>query len=559
MKLVIVGGVAGGASAAARARRLDEQAEIVMFERGEFVSFANCGLPYYLGGEIEKRDELMVSTPEKFKKRFNLEARTFSEVVEIDRKAGRVKVKDRRSGEFYFESYDKLILSPGAEPIRPPLPGIELDSIFCLRDIPDADRILAAIEAKKSGSAVIVGGGFIGLEMAENLHRRGLAVSVVEMMEQVMAPLDYDMAAIIHNHLREQGVNLVLRDAVESFERRRDGRTAVRTGRGRELAADLVILAIGVKPETGLAARAGLELGGRGGILVDDRMRTSDPDIFAVGDAVEVRNLVSGEMILLPLAGPANKQGRIAADNALGRESRFAGAAGTSVVRIFELTAAGVGLNEKTLAGLGRPHLCSFTHSPDHASYYPGAERLSIKLVFEPGSGKLLGAQAVGKKGVDKRIDVLAASLSAGMTVFDLERLELAYAPPFGSARDPVNVAGFVAANTLRGDHAIVHWHELEGLDPERHQLLDVRDPDELQEAGPIPGALPLPLDELRSRLSELDRSKTFIAYCAIGLRSYLAYRILVQRGFEARNLSGGYAAWAAVQQDRQATDPKEG
>jgi NADPH-dependent 2,4-dienoyl-CoA reductase/sulfur reductase-like enzyme/rhodanese-related sulfurtransferase len=550
MKLVIVGGVAGGASAAARARRLNERAEIVLIERGEYVSFANCGLPYYIGGEIRKRDELLVSTPEKLKNRFLIDVRINSEAVAIDRARKRLTVREPATGRVYEESYDKLILSPGAAPIRPPLPGADLDTVLTLRNIPDTDRIKALLGKKGSKSAVIVGGGFIGLEMAEAIVRRGIKVTVIEMLDQVMAPLDYEMAAIIHNHLRGKGVELMLSERVESFEKKK-GLTVVRTASGREVSAGVVILSVGVKPEVELARSAGLKIGERGGITVDDHLRTSDPDVFAVGDAIEVRDIVTQTVSLVPLAGPANKQGRIAADNALGRNSVFKGVQGTSVVRVFELAAASTGASAKTLSRLNRPFLVSFTHSSSHASYYPGAQRVSIKLIFEPGTGKVLGAQVVGRDGVDKRIDVLATAIRAGMTVFDLEELELAYAPPFGSAKDPVNMAGFVAANMLKGDVENVNWNELDDLE-KNAVLIDLRDKDELEEYGRIGDALHIPLNDLRGRLQELSRDKTYYLYCAVGLRGYIGWRILVQHGFKARNVSGGIVTWDEPRKDRE-------
>jgi NADPH-dependent 2,4-dienoyl-CoA reductase/sulfur reductase-like enzyme/rhodanese-related sulfurtransferase len=556
MKLVIVGGVAGGASAAARARRLDEGARIVMFERGEHVSFANCGLPYYIGDEIRERRKLLVSTPEMLRDRFRIDVRTLSEVTAIDRAGKKVEVKDLRTGEIYTETYDKLILSPGAKPIRPPLPGIDLDSIYTLRNIPDTDRIKERVDKKGVKSAVIVGGGFIGLEMAENLHRRGLSVTIVEMLEQVMAPLDYEMAAVIHNHLREKGVKLCMRERVEKFTK--DGElTVVTTATGREIKADMVILSIGVRPESGLAEKAGLEIGGRRGIATDDRMRTSDPDIYAVGDAVEVNEFISGQKALIPLAGPANKQGRIAADNAMGRVSKYKGTQGTGIVKVFDLAAASTGAGEKFLKSIERPFLASYTHSDSHAGYYPGAEMISLKLLFDPEHGKLLGAQAVGKDGVDKRIDVLATAIRAGMTVYDLEELELAYAPPFGSAKDPVNMAGYVASNIMRRDVETVNWRDLEAMDKNEYALLDLRNKKEIEKSGRLPDALHVPVNDLRDRLSELDRDKTYIVYCAVGQRAYYAFRILAQHGFKAKNLSGGFATWSEPDKDLKACDAK--
>ncbi len=550
MKLVIVGGVAGGAGAAARARRNDESAAIVLFERGEHISFANCGLPYFIGDEIEERDSLLVSTPRAMSERFNIDVRVNSEVVDVDPKSKTVEVKPVE-GDSYKESYDKLVLAPGAAPVKPPLPGIDLDTVFTLRNIPDMDRIIACLHECQAQSATIVGGGFIGLEMAENLCRKGVKVTVVEMIDQVMAPFDADMASYIHNHLRDKGVRLVLEEAVESFQKK--DKTIVKTSKGTEIETDMVILSIGVKPETDLAKKAGIELGESGGILTGPDMRTSDPDIYAVGDAVEVEDFISGAKTLLPLAGPANKQARIAADNAMGKQDEFAGVQGTSVVKVFDLTAACTGNNEKSLQIRGIRYLASYTHSFSHASYYPGAQRMAVKLLFSPDSGKILGAQVVGRKGVDKRVDVFATALRAGMTVFDLEETDLGYAPPYGSAKDPVNIAGYVASNILKKDMEVVMWHEVDGLDPNKYTVLDVQGADEIEEHGKIENSLHIPLNDLRSRLPELDREKTYAAYCAIGLRSYIAYRILVQNGFEARNISGGYASYFEPVKDRKA------
>ncbi len=550
MKLVIVGGVAGGAAGATRARRVDEKAEIIMFERGEHVSFSNCGLPYYIGKEIEERDELFVTSKQKFKSRFNIDVRTMQEVIAIDRTQKRVQVMDHAGGETYFETYDKLILSPGARPIRPPLPGVEQENIFTLRDVRDTDRIVNYMEGNSVESAVVVGGGFIGLEMAENLVRRGAKVTVIEMLEQVMPPLDFEMAAIIQQHLRDKGVDLRCGDAVESFQESR-GRTLVTTRSGARVEADMVLLAAGVKPESDIARAAGLSIGRLGGIQVDETMRTSDPDVFAVGDAVEVKEFVTGESMLAPLAGPAAKQARIAADNALGKSETFTRVQGTAVVRIFDKVAASTGSSEKSLEKAGRPYLASFTHSYHHASYYPGAESMSIKLLYDPDSGLLLGAQAVGGHGVDKRIDVLATAMRAGMTVFDLRELELAYAPQFGSAKDPVNIAGYVASNILRGDVEVVHWHELAGLDQDSYQVLDVRSQDEAGRQGEIPGSMRIYIDELRDRLSQLDRQKTYVTYCTVSYRAYLAYRILVQDGFKAKLLSGGIETYLHPSKER--------
>ena len=542
-KLLIIGGVAGGATAAARARRLNEQAEIIVFERGEHISFANCGLPYYIGQVIKNRDDLLVTTMDAFSLRYKIDVRNFSEVIAIDRNRKMVKVKAIRTGDIYEETYDKIILSPGAEPVRPPIEGIELENIFNLRNIPDSDRIKNYLDRKRPGRGVIVGGGFIGLEMAENLVRRGVKTTIIEMLDQVMAPLDFEMAAIVHTHLKEKGVRCVLGHGVTSFSEK-GGHITVTTDDGKHYESDLVILSIGIKPENRLAREAGLEIGKRGGIRVDASMRTSDPDIFAVGDAVEVKDFITGLPTMTALAGPANKQARIAADNALGRKSLFKGTLGTAVVKVFELTVASTGASEKRLKGEKIPHMVSFTHSGSHASYYPGAETMAIKLIFSPAHGKILGAQIVGKGGVDKRIDVIATAIRGAMTVYDLEELELAYAPPYSSAKDPVNVAGFVAANILKGDMDHIQWWELAGLDREANILIDLRNKKELETSGVIEGAWHIPLDELRSHLSELDREKHYIPFCAAGLRAYFGHRILVQNGFQSRNLSGGYITY---------------
>ncbi len=543
LKLLIIGGVAGGATAAARARRLDEHAEIIVFERGEHISFANCGLPYYIGQVIKKRDALLVTTKDAFSQRYNIEVRNFSDVIAIDRSRKIIKIKDLRKGGTYEESYDKIILSPGAEPLRPPIEGIEHDNIFNLKNIPDSDRIKSHLDKKRPRAVVIVGGGFIGLEMAENLVRRGVETTIIEMLDQVMAPLDFEMAALVQAHLKEKGVKCVLGTGVTSFSNK-EGHLVVMTGDGKHYESDLVILSIGIRPENQLAREAGLKIGEGGGIKVDESMRTSDPDIFAVGDAVEVKDFITGQPTVTALAGPANKQGRIAADNALGRKSLFKGTLGTAVVKVFDLTVASTGANEKALKSQRIPYEVSFTHSGSHASYYPGAESMAIKLIFTPEQGKILGAQIVGKGGVDKRIDVIATALRGAMTVYDLEELELAYAPPYSSAKDPVNVAGFVAANILKGDMDHIQWGELPDLDEEANILIDLRNKKELETSGVIEGAWHIPLDKLRSRLSELDREKHYIPFCAAGLRAYLGHRILVQNGLQSKNLSGGYITY---------------
>jgi NADPH-dependent 2,4-dienoyl-CoA reductase/sulfur reductase-like enzyme/rhodanese-related sulfurtransferase len=543
VKLVIIGGVAGGATAGARARRVSEDAEIVIFERGEYISFANCGLPYYIGNVIQKRDDLLLATPQEFKERYNIDVRIFSEVVDIDAKKKTVKVKNVHTGEMITEHYDKLILSPGAAPIKPPLEGIDLKNIFHLRNIPDSDRIKTLVDEKNPQHAVVVGGGFIGLEMAENLVERGVKTTIIEMLDQVMPPLDWEMAAIIHDHLKEKNVELELENGVKAFSKAGD-RIVVHTQKGRQIETEMVLLSVGIRPENKLAKQADLKIGTTGGIRVDSTMKTSDPHIYAVGDAVEVKDLVTDFSTLTALAGPANKQARIAADNALGRKSIFAGTIGTSVVKVFDMVAASTGANEKFLKKHDIPYLVSYTHSGSHAGYYPGATSTFIKLIFSPAKGKVLGVQIVGKKGVDKRIDIFSTAIRAKMTVFDLEELELAYAPPYSSAKDPVNIAGFVAANILKGDMEIFHWNEVSDLISQGAVLLDLRTKYELRYVGKIDGALHIPIDELRNRLSELDREKQYLPFCAVGYRGYLGHRILVQNGFKSKNLSGGFVTY---------------
>ena len=555
-KLLIIGGVAGGATAAARARRLDERAEIILFERGEHISFASCGLPYYIGEVIKKRERLLVTTAEAFRGRYNIDIRIFSEVIAIDTKNKQVEVKNLKAGETYRESYDKIILSPGAEPVRPPFKGIELDQIFNLRNIPDSERIKAFVDTKRPESAVVVGGGFIGLEMAENLVRRGVKTTIVEILDQVMTPLDYEMAGIVHAHLKRKGVICELGNGVESFSKK-GYRIIVSTNKGKDIECDIVILAIGIRPENRLAREAGLEIGEHGAIKVDATMRTSDPDIYAVGDAIEMKDFVTGLPTMTALAGPANKQGRIAADNALGRKSMFKGTLGSTVVKVFDLTVASTGASEKVLKHNNIPCLVSYTHSGSHASYYPGATMMAIKLVFSPSSGKILGAQIVGMKGVDKRIDILATAIRGAMTVYDLEELELAYAPPYSSAKDPINIAGFVAANILKGDVENINWDEFSDLDREKDILIDLRNQDELDTAGVIEGALHIPLNELREKLPELDKEKNYIPFCAVGLRGYLGHRVLVQNGFHSKNLSGGYKTYLGAKEKIMKESPQ--
>lgn len=544
MKYLIIGGVAGGATVAARLRRMDEQAEIILFERGAYVSYANCGLPYYIGDTITQRDNLFVQTAQGFTARFNIDIRTQQEVVAIQTQGKTVLVKNLVTNETYSEGYDKLVLSPGAEPIRPRVDGISGNRIFTLRNVPDTDTIKGYINTIKPKRALVIGGGFIGLEMAENLHELGIEVGVIEMANQVMAPLDYSMAAIVHHHMVENNVSLYLGDGVASFKETENG-VAVVLASGKELETDMVILSIGVRPETLLAKEAGLALGKLGGIEVNEYMQTSDPDIYALGDAVEVTHLVTGSKALIPLAGPANKQGRIVADNIVyGNKKVYEGSIGTSIAKIFHLTVAAAGANSKLLAKEGIPYHESFTHSGSHAGYYPGALSLSIKILFAPKTGKLLGAQVVGFDGVDKRIEMLAQVIRNNGTVYDLMELEHAYAPPYSSAKDPVNMAGFVAENILTGKVKTAQWRDIEGLSKEA-LIVDVRTREEFA-LGSIPGSVNIPVDELRSRLPELPLDKDIVVTCAVGLRGYVAYRILVQNGYErVRNLSGGYKTWS--------------
>ena len=547
-KIVIIGGVAGGASAAARIRRLDETAQIIMLERSGYVSYANCGLPYYIGGEIEDKNKLTLQTPQSFKNRFGIDVRVHHEALEIDVQRKLVRVKNLETGEIENLPYDKLVLSPGARPSRPNLPGVEDEAVLTLRTVEDTFHIREFVERRAPKSAVVVGGGYIGLEMAENLIRLGVQVTILEMAEHVLAPLDYDMACEVHAYLRSKGVGLMRRTTVTGFSRQGD-RLFVTLQDAQPLPADLVILATGVTPETALAKEAGLELGLRGAIVVDEHMRTSNEDIYAVGDAVQVRHFVSGADVLLPLAGPANKQGRIAADNICGKDSRFGGSQGSSIVKIFDMTVATTGLNETSAKAQGLPCDKVVLYSASHATYYPGATNMSIKVVFSPQDGKILGAQIVGFDGVDKRIDVLATAIRGGMTDADLAELELSYAPPFSSAKDPVNMAGFVIGNLRDGLIRQVHWDELLSLPKDAGVLLDVRRDDEYAR-GHMEGALHIPLDELRSRLGELPQGKPFYICCQSGLRSYIACRMLMQHGMECYNLSGGYRFFEIVTKD---------
>ncbi len=558
MKVVIIGGVAGGASAAARLRRLDEQAQIIMLERGPYISYANCGLPYYVGGVITDQDDLTLQTPESFHARFHVDVRVLSEAVGIDKDAKTVTVKNLADGSVYQESYDALILSPGAEPLVPPLPGVYDPRVFTLRTVPDTLRIRAFMDEKHPKTAVVVGGGAIGMEMAENLKEAGLDVTVVELADHLIAPLDFDMAADVHGYVKSKGINLLLKTGVKGMTADENG-LVVEAGE-EKLPADMVLLSVGVKPESSLAKAAGLTVNPKGAILTDDHMRTSDPAIYAVGDAVLVKHFVTGQSTFLPLAGPANKQGRIAADNICGIPSTYKGSQGALVLKLFDMTVAATGLNEASLKAAGIAYDKVYAYGNSHASYYPGATNQTIKLLFSPLDGKVLGAQIVGFEGVDKRCDVINTAIRAGMTVYDLTELELCYAPPFSSAKDPVNMAGFMAENLLTKKVKQFHWHDVKDLPKDGSiTFLDVRTGGE-RRRGSIEGTVHIPVDELRDRMGELDAGKPVYVHCHSGLRSYIACRILTQNGFDAFNLAGGYrlyaSVWAELEQPQTSTHP---
>ncbi|EGR0593694.1 CoA-disulfide reductase [Vibrio cholerae] len=560
-KILIVGGVAGGASAAARARRLSEDAQIIMFERGNFVSFANCGLPYHIGGDIKDRSKLLLQTPESFLARFNVDVRIMNEVLSINRQDKTVAVKNLLDGSEYEETYDFLLLSPGASPIVPPIPGLDNPLTHSLRNIPDMDRIIKSIQMNKPEHATVVGGGFIGLEMMEAFHQLGIKTSLIEMADQVMTPVDREMAGFAHAEIRAKGIDLKLGVALESVQFLRnehiasieagenekhqhlEGELELTLNNGEKIITDILIMAIGVRPETKLAIEAGLKIGALGGIYTNEYMQTNDPSIYAVGDAVEEKDFVTGEQTLVPLAGPANRQGRMAADNMLGRKETYQGTQGTAICKIFDLAVASTGKNEKQLKRAGIEYEKVYVHTSSHASYYPGAEVVSFKMLFDPKSGKILGAQAVGKDGIDKRIDVMAVAQRAGMTVEQLQHLELTYAPPYGSAKDVINQAAFVANNIIKGDATAIHYDEIEKLS-ENQVLLDVRNPGELESIGFLEGAINIPVDQLRHRMNELPKDKEIVIYCQVGLRGNVAYRQLVNNGFKARNLIGGYRTY---------------
>ncbi|MEW6565210.1 MAG: FAD-dependent oxidoreductase [Spirochaetota bacterium] len=553
-KYVIIGGVAGGATTAARLRRNDEHAEIILVERGDYISYANCGLPYYSGGVISEREKLFVMTPEKFNETLHVDVRIATEATAIDRAKKTVTLVERKTGKTYTESYDTLVLSPGAEPVRPPIPGLDLEGIFTLRSVPDVDGIKAWLDMKRPERAVVVGGGFIGLEMAENLAHRGMAVTIIEALDQVMAPIDFEMAALVHRHLRDKDIELRLKDGVSAFEKR-GSRIFVKLASGDEVPTDVVIFSVGVRPDTKIAREAGLDTipqgkPGSGAILVDEHFRTSDPFIRAVGDAIAFRNPLSNEVGIVPLAGPANKQGRLVADAIVFGDDRvpaWKGAIGTSAAKVFDLTVAATGLNEKVLARIGKPCVSVIIHPNNHASYYPNAVPLTLKVIFDPQSTRILGAQAVGYDGVDKRIDVISALIRKEGTVADLCEFEHVYAPPFSSAKDPVNMAGFVAENILQGRSQVVSWKQFEGLRAKGAFVLDVRTREEF-ELGAVPGAVCIPNTELRNRLNEVPKDRTVLVYCGVGLRGYLAERILRQNGWtDLYNLTGGYKTWSAA------------
>lgn len=550
-KVIIVGGVAGGASAAARLRRLDESIEIIMFEKGPYISFANCGLPYYIGGKIKDRNALLVQTPQSMKARFNMDVRIESEVININKATKTLTIKEVNTENIYEESYDVLVLSPGSSPIKPQLPGIDSPRIFTLWTIPDTDAIKNYIHENKVKRATVIGGGFIGVEMVENLHELGIHVTLVEMVDQVLAPIDFEMAQLVHSHLSSKGVQLHLKNGVKQFEHI-NGATRVELQDGTMIPSDIIILAIGVSPNGQLAKEADLKTNPRGGIIVDAYLKTSDPNIYAIGDAIEVLDYVNGIPAMIPLAGPANKQGRIVANNIAGRLETYEGTQGTAVAKVFDLTVASTGTNEKTLNRLGKVYAKDYwltvIHPRSHAGYYPGALPMTLKVLFDT-KGKILGAQNVGYDGVEKRIDVIATAMKFGGTIEDLKRLELAYAPPYSSAKDPVNMAGFTGENILSGDQLPLLWREIKDLDHTQTILLDVREDVEAS-LGSIPGSKMIPLNDLRTRMSELPKDKEIIVFCAVGLRGYIAAKILKENGFKVRNLIGGYSFYKSFDSD---------
>ncbi|KMQ52462.1 CoA-disulfide reductase [Chitinispirillum alkaliphilum] len=545
-KIVVVGGVAGGASFAARMRRLDESANIVMFERGEYISFANCGLPYHIGGDISQRSQLILQTPESFNTRFNVDVRTKTEVIGVN--TSRKCVTFVSNGSVSEEDYDYLILSPGALPVVPATEGVGNHRVFTLRTIPDTDKIIRFIQNGNIGDALVVGGGFIGLEMAENLRQRGLEVTLVEASDQLFSPMDPEMAYTVNQHLKANGVKVILGDSVQSFSETENGKFAALLQSGTAVKTSLVILAIGVRPDTQFLSGSGIRTNSRGAIIVNDQLQTNVEQVFALGDAVEITQLVSGARVTIPLAGPANRQGRIVADNIAGFDSKYRGTQATSICKMFDLTAAVTGLNEKTAKAAELQFLKSYTHSANHASYYPGASLMSVKLIFSPEDGVILGGQVTGKEGVDKRVDLLATAVRNRLTIYDLADSELAYAPPYGSAKDPLNIAGFVAQNILNHISPVCYSEQVKHLFQNGYQILDVRTKREFGH-GRIEGALNIPIDELRNRLNELDGKRPVLVYCQVGLRGHLGVRILLQNRFRAVNLSGGYKTYKAYQE----------
>ncbi len=544
MKIIIIGGVAGGATAATRLRRLSEKNEVIIFEKGQYVSFANCGLPYHISGTIANRDSLLLQTPEKLKERYNLDTRIFSEVLSVNTAAKNITVKDLQTGKTYTESYDKLLLSPGAEPIRPAFEGINSEKIYTLRNIPDMDKIVS--KTKNAADFVVVGGGFIGIEVAENLLEAGKKVRLIELGNQVMAPVDFEIAGFLHQKAAEKGLELLLNTGVQKFYDKGNKLEVFLTD-GTSIETDAVILAIGVKPDTKLAKDAGLAIGETGGILVNEYLQTSDKDIYAVGDAIEVEHYIHRKKVLIPLAWPANRQGRIVADNmALGNRHKYSGSLGSSILKFFELTVAATGLSEKFLKRNNIPHKTAIVTRGHHAGYYPGAKTMVLKLIFDDG-GKIYGAQAVGEKGIDKRIDVIATAIKGGLTVYDLQEIEITYAPPFNSAKDAVNIAGYTAENILNGNITMINYDDFMPFVKENQAvIMDVRTPEEFVN-GHIPGAVNINVDDLRANMQQLDKNRTYAVYCQVGLRGYLATRILQNHGFNTVNLNGGYNIWSKV------------
>lgn len=550
MKIIIIGGVAGGASAATRLRRMNETNEIIMFERSDYISFANCGLPYHIGETIKDRNNLLVQTVKGMKDRFGIDVRVKTEVLKINPKEKTVLAKNLLTGEKYEESYDKLLLSPGAEAFIPPIPGVHSKNIYSLRNMSDMDKIKSKVD-KKVKRAVVIGAGFIGLEIAENLVERDIEVTIIEKSNQVLAPVDFEIASEVHQHIKEFKTELFLNDGAKEFIEIGD-KTKVKLESGIEIIADIIIMAIGVRPENKLALEAGLEIGKTGGIKVNEYLQTSDEDIYAVGDAIEVKHYINGAESLIPLAWPANRQGRIVADTILGiRQKPYTGSLGTSILKAFDLTVSATGLNEKTLKRLGIPYMVTTVNRNDHASYYPGATPLTLKLIFNK-EGDILGAQAIGYKGVDKRIDIIATAIKGNLKVWDLQEVEVAYAPPYNSAKDPVNIAGYAAENMINGEHETFRYFEIdELLQDSNYQLLDVRTKME-NRLGTIKDSINIDVNELRDNLGSLNRDKTYLVFCQVGLRGYLAYRILVQNGFKVKNLDGGYRLWSHTVQEQE-------